>query len=127
MAGSPQFRLLRENKLLNAAAFSRVFKKATRSRDKWFTVLCRKNETNEARLGLAISKKNCRLASGRNRIKRLVRESFRLHQTELAGLDIVVMNQPAARQAGNQVLVASMAAHWQSCTKATHEENAQDD
>ena len=95
-----------------------MFEKATRSRDKWFTVLCRENDTENARLGLAISKKNCRQATGRNRIKRIVRESFRQHQAEIAGLDVVVINQPAAAAATNRVLFDSMAAHWRRCQKA---------
>lgn len=71
-----------------------------------------------ARLGLAISKKHCRQATGRNRIKRVVRESFRQHQAELAGLDIVVINQPAAKGAANRQLFDSMSEHWQRCQKA---------
>ncbi|MEJ2127225.1 MAG: ribonuclease P protein component [Woeseiaceae bacterium] len=118
MAGSSLYRLQKENRLLNAAAFGRVFKKATRSRDKWFTVLCRENDKDIARLGLAISKKHCRFATGRNRIKRVVRESFRQHQAELGGLDVVVINQPAATSAANRQLFDSMAAHWQRCQKA---------
>jgi len=103
--------------LLDAAAYGRVFKKATRSRDKWFTVLCRENDVGEARLGLAISKKHCRAATNRNRIKRIVRESFRHHQTRLAGCDFVVINQPATRNANNQQLFASLNDHWQECAK----------
>jgi len=95
-----------------------VFKKATRSQDKWFTVLCRDNKMNIARLGLAISKKNCREATGRNRIKRIVRESFRQHQAELAGLDIVVINQPGSSTATNQTLFGSLLGHWQKCREA---------
>ena len=95
-----------------------MFKKATRSRDKWFTVLCRDNKGGEARLGLAISKKNCRAATNRNRIKRIVRESFRHHQTALAGFDVVVINQPAAAGGNNRQLFDSLAGHWQQCTQA---------
>ena len=118
MAGSSIYRLKKDNRLLNAAAFGRVFKKATRSRDKWFTVLCRDNDKDFARLGLAISKKSCRQATGRNRIKRVVRESFRQNQAAIAGLDIVVINQPAAASATNRALFDSMAAHWRRCEKA---------
>ena len=71
-----------------------------------------------ARLGLAISKKHCRQATDRNRIKRIVRESFRQHQAELAGLDIVVINQPAAKGAANRQLFDSLSTHWQRCQKA---------
>ena len=104
--------------MLDAAAFGRVFKKANRSRDKLFTVLCRDNDAEIARLGLAISKKNCRAATARNRIKRIIRESFREHQVILSGLDIVVINQPAARNSNNQQIFDSLHGHWQRCAKA---------
>ena len=118
MAGGSLYRLKKDNRLLNAGAYGRVFKKATRSRDKCFTVLSRMNDMELARLGLAISKKNCRFATDRNRIKRVVRESFRQHQAELAGLDIVVINQPAAKGAANRQLFDSMSTHWQRCQQA---------
>lgn len=107
------FAFQKHQRLLTGAAFSRVFKKARRSRDKCFTVLARRtNDDLPARLGLAISKKHCKKASARNRIKRVVRESFRLHQAELQGLDIVVINQPAAALASNPELCKSLESHW---------------
>jgi len=112
--------------LLNAAAFGRVFKKATRSRDKLFTVLCRQSNDEIARLGLAISKKHCRKASARNRIKRVIRESFRQHPKQLAGLDIVVINQPAAAMADNVTIRESLERHWQRCAKANQKPTKQD-
>ena len=111
-------RFTKNNRLLDAADFGRVFDGATRSRDKLFTVLCRHNATDNARLGLAIAKKRCRRATARNRIKRVVRESFRRQQDLLSGLDIVVMNQPAAAAADNADLFASLDRHWQRCSKA---------
>ncbi len=75
-------------------------------------MLCRGNDKDYARLGLAISKKHCRSATGRNRLKRIVRESFRQHQFELEGLDLVVMNQPGATRASNRQLFDSLASHW---------------
>jgi ribonuclease P protein component len=92
-----------------------VFEKAERSRDKWFTVLCRENGEQCARLGLAISKKHCRKSTSRNTLKRIVRESFRQHQAELQGLDIVVINQPAAASATRRQLFDSLAGHWRRC------------
>lgn len=80
-----------------------------------FTVLSRPNGKTGARLGLAISKKNCRLAVQRNRLKRVVRESFRSHKEALGGIDVVVMCQAAAGRAGNRSLFDSLATHWQRC------------
>lgn len=54
-------------------------------------VLARRNTLGFPRLGLAIARKQVRHAVRRNRIKRLIRESFRLHQQELSALDVVVI------------------------------------
>jgi ribonuclease P protein component len=85
-----------------------------------FTVLYRPNGTDQPRLGLAIGKKNCRLATGRNRLKRITRESFRRNRDILGGLDIVVLNQPGATHANNKAIFESLEKHWQQCgsTKA---------
>jgi len=95
-----------------------VFDKATRSRDQLFTVLYRDNELDFARLGLAISKKHCKKAVDRNRIKRVIRESFRHHSADLAGLDVVVLNQPATTAARNPAMFESLARHWRRCTRS---------
>lgn len=113
----PTVRLSKDSRLRDAASFNRVFEQAKRSRDRWFTVLCRSNELDRARLGLAISKKNCKTAVGRNRIKRVIRESFREHQEQLAGLDIVVMNKRSAETEANNNLFASLEAHWARCSE----------
>ena len=101
--------------MADGASYGRVFKKAGRSKDKLFTVLYRSNKLQRARLGLAVAKKHCKLATDRNRIKRLVRESFRKHQIELAGIDIVVLNQPSTHKADNKALSTSLAGHWRQC------------
>lgn len=103
--------------MLDAASFGRVFKKARRSSDTLFTVLYRNNGRKRGRLGLAISKKNCRLAVERNRLKRVARESFRQHQQELTGLDIVVLNRRDSHKADNKALFESLAEHWQHCQR----------
>lgn len=94
-----------------------MFGEATRSRDKIFTVLSRQNNVDHARLGLAVSKKHCRRAVARNRIKRIVRESFRRAQRELAGLDIVVISQPGASAASTPALFDSLEGHWRRCSR----------
>ena len=118
LTSTPGNRFAKDNRLLNAAAFGRVFQRATRSRDSLFTVLCRRNDNNDARLGLAISKKHCRRATARNRIKRIIRESFRTHQRLLAGFDLVVINQPGAASASNAELFESLEKHWRRCSNA---------
>ena len=75
-------------------------------------VLARTNGLPFARLGLAITKKKTKRAVDRNRLKRLIRESFRMHQHLLAGLDLVVMNQRRGAMASNSQYFASLSRHW---------------
>jgi ribonuclease P protein component len=89
MAGA---RFNKSQRLPNAAAFSAVFKASElRAGSPELLLLARHNDLETARLGVIVSKKNCRLATGRNRLKRLIRESFRHQQDALHGLDIVVL------------------------------------
>ena len=83
-----------------------------------FTVLYRDNDGGDARLGLAISKKHCKLANRRNRLKRLIRESFRRNKQTLNGRDVVVINHAAAGGATNKDIVASLEKHWRRCGRA---------
>jgi len=48
----------------------------------------------------------------RNRIKRLVRESFRGRKRELPALDLVVNARPAAGKAANSEITESVAILW---------------
>ena len=126
--GDGQYRFRRRNRLLNKAGFARVFARAEASSDRYFTVLARPAAAlpesgwpGPARLGLAVSKKNCRLAVQRNRLKRIVRDSFRHHLILLKGIDIVVLARPPAAKAENQLLAAALDRHWrrvsQRCAK----------
>jgi ribonuclease P protein component len=113
----PHFAFGKRQRLLNGADFKRVFSRAERSSDRYFTVLMRLNDAGEARLGLAIAKKQVRRAVDRNRIKRVVRESFRHHQQELASMDCVVMARRDTSAAANEELLASLQQHWRRLMK----------
>lgn len=97
---------------MHAADFDNVFTKGQRSADRQFTILFQRNTLNHPRLGFAISKQKVRLAVGRNRLRRLVRESFRKEAARLPPVDLVVLARDAATSAANAEIVASLATHW---------------
>ena len=89
-----------------------MFEAPVRSSDRYFVVFARSRGAGAARLGLAVAKKRVRRANRRNRLKRLIRESFRENQDRLAGLDLVVVaHAPADREPGSNLL-ASLRKHW---------------
>jgi len=104
-------------RLLKPAEFSRVFKKAIRSSDRMLTVLIALNDLGYPRLGLAISKKHAKRAVDRNRIKRIIRESFRLNQANLPAADFVIMAKPVTKSVINADLFESLDNHWSRLIK----------
>jgi len=58
---------------------------------KQFLLLATASQARRPRLGLVIAKKHVSKAVQRNRLKRVLRESFRLRQSEIPLIDIVVL------------------------------------
>ena len=58
---------------------------------KQFLLLAAASQANRPRLGLVIAKKHVVKAVQRNRLKRVLRESFRRRQVEIPPIDIVVL------------------------------------
>ncbi len=79
-----QNRLGKELKLRAPSSFQKVYKNAQRFRFKGLNLLVCKNELPYSRIGIVISKKQIPKAVDRNRIRRVVREYFRVNQHELA-------------------------------------------
>jgi len=48
----------------------------------------------------------------RNRLRRVIRESFRMHRQEMAAVDVFVTVRPPAAAAPNRELFASLAGLW---------------
>lgn len=61
---------------------------------------------------MTASAKRVRTAVARNRIRRLVRESFRQDAIRQQGLDIVVLVRDLAATAANTDISTSLAGHW---------------
>lgn len=70
------------------------------------------NDKGWARLGLAVAVRTAGGGVERNRIRRIIRESFRLHQHELPGVDLIVSARGRAKDAPGPELHASLVALW---------------
>ena len=82
-------------------------------------MLYRPSGRDSARLGLAVAKKRLKRAVDRNRIKRLIRESFRQQRDRLKGLDIVVLVKPGIEKADNRTLLDALRRHWRHLSRDT--------
>ena len=82
----------REKRLLTPRHFKAVFDSPSgKVPGKSLLLLARENGLDHPRLGLVIGKKAVKLSVQRNRLKRLMRDSFRRNQEILAGWDIVIV------------------------------------
>ena len=121
-ASAHQKGLSRNERLVGSTDFAKVFQADCRSGDRLLLVLAIPNGLDRARLGLAVGRKAIRLAVQRNRIKRLVRESFRQRQHLLLGLDLVVVAKQAACGVSNWQLRSTLERHWRKVLQYLHSE-----
>lgn len=100
-------------RLLRPAEFQAVFDGAQyKVGEAGFLLLARANACGHARLGLVIAKKKVRRAVDRNRLKRIVRNSFRLHQADLPATDVIFMARQDLAQRPAPELHAALGQAW---------------
>lgn len=86
----------------HASEFDAVFKHGKRVSSGCFVLHYLVVERDYPRLGMVVSKRNCALAVNRNRIKRIIREQFRLKQYTLPGIDLVVLLKSSTKKIRDQ-------------------------
>ncbi len=84
--------------------FRRLYNRGESCANRYLVVYCRRNGTKRNRVGLTVGAKLGH-AVQRNRLRRRLREIYRLHETQFAcGYDIVVVARSAAMQASYRQL-----------------------
>ncbi len=105
----------RESRLLTSLEYDKVFKHNTvRASAKGIVILALKKEENtETRLGLVVPKKVLKRAVWRNRVKRIVRETFRISKHALPNIDVVFLAKPTIGDLSNQELNSTLLKLWE--------------
>lgn len=116
-ASPERLRLPQRRRLRRKSEFEAVYARGRRFGDAYFGIVARANEAGYARLGLAVATKAAGNSVERNRVRRVIRETFRLRQREFPALDLVVSARGAVARAGNAVLRASLDTLWDKVTE----------
>jgi ribonuclease P protein component len=107
----------RAQRLVHKPQFDAVYQKGRKFGDAYFMVLAKSSGKPSAGLGLSVSSRSVGNAVNRNRIKRIIRDSFRLNCADLPPVDIVVNTRSGARNATNDELRNSLTQHWNNVVK----------
>jgi ribonuclease P protein component len=112
-----EFDFSRQRRLLTAGDYRRVFEQAAfKVSDQHLLILARPSVHDHSRLGLVIAKKGIKLAVHRNRIKRIVRDSFRTLCTQTnefpLPLDIVILSRKGLGEIENDAMHQLISKQW---------------
>lgn len=118
MTTAKDFSFTKASRLLNSKSYKPVFDRGRKIGGRFLLLLYVENAINSPRLGVIVAKKRVRRAVGRNRIKRLVRESFRLHQHAIKSCDIVILARDGIADQPNAVILAELEKKWQKLSKS---------
>jgi ribonuclease P protein component len=86
-----------QKRLASKADFERLLREGARRSRSGYTFFTSARAEGPPRLGILISRKHAARATVRNRIKRCIREAFRLQQADLGAIDILVRPPFGAR------------------------------
>ena len=88
--------------------FQKVYKQGKSKANKYLVMYIKENGLERNRIGISVSKKVGNSVV-RHRVTRLIRESYRLHESVFnSGLDIVVVARSAAAQADYEKIESAL-------------------
>jgi len=108
----PSLSFRKDKRLLKASDFQQVFDLNTcKISHSKLLILAKLNEEKVSRLGLVVGKKNIPTAVGRNYIKRMARETFRLMDFPLA-LDVIFLARKGADKLDHKEMNLLLQQSW---------------
>ena len=102
----------RSARVLRPADFARLRESGRRLNSQQLSIQYCDRDGSGARLGMAVSRRVSKLAVVRNRIRRQIRENFRLHRARLPACDILVIARQSAATQSNTQLRAELETLW---------------
>lgn len=84
-------KFLKINKIIEKTDFKDTMRSPFVSKRKGLCVFWKENSLEAPRLGVSVAKKNVKKAVERNRIKRVIRETFRNNKSKLSNVDVVAL------------------------------------
>jgi len=122
--GSRSNAFTRQRRLPAKADFDRVFSHATiRLNSHPFLLLAVVGSGDVSRIGMVVGKRNAKRAVDRNRIRRRIRESFRVRELP-AAVDVIVLARSGAGACSDQALTASLEELWSRLTRKLDDRSA---
>ena len=110
----PEYGFPKELRLNRAAEYKAVFSKAKyKVSCRYLLIFAIDSARSHSRLGVIVGKKNVAKAVQRNRIKRLLRTSFRLNQDLLGSVDIVILARSNLGSLNNNSITEKTLLLWQ--------------
>lgn len=104
-------------RLLKPTEFKHVFEQRQSAHNAHFGVYAAKNQLGHARIGLVVSKKVSKKAVIRNRIKRQVRENFRLQQDDFDAYDFVIVAKAPLSAIASATITPQLQPLWLKAIK----------
>ncbi len=100
-------------RLKNKQQLKKIFHDAERLSSNYFTMFFKANNLGHPRLAIIITKRSVRDAVDRNRLRRVIKESFRLHQHMISGYDVLIIASKGIDQLTNKGLTQCLEKQWQ--------------
>jgi ribonuclease P protein component len=107
----------KSQRLLKPAEFKRVFESRQSAHNAHFGIYAVKNTLGQPRVGLVVSKKVSKKAVDRNRIKRQIRENFRLQKALFGAHDFVIVAKAPRAEIAFDTITPQLQPLWSRAIK----------